>query len=154
MNYDIQTLDITAVSKLCQGTNRYYLVRLYDGPSVKLTGIKKIDHLLRTSVQKMLQMIACSSFYKIFRKKVYSLVAESKSLNNARSRKHKPVDNTSNDKIFNPVTGCQFKRYYYSCGCCTHWGRMCPQKKVGHKGDAMFKNYISGSDMNYMSSRT
>ena len=30
MNYDIYTLDITTVSKLCQGTNLYHLVRLYD----------------------------------------------------------------------------------------------------------------------------
>ena len=30
MNYDIYTLDIKTVSKLCQGTNHYHLVWLYD----------------------------------------------------------------------------------------------------------------------------
>ena len=33
MNYDIKTLDITTISKLCYVTNYYHLVRLYNGCS-------------------------------------------------------------------------------------------------------------------------
>jgi len=48
----------------------------------------------------------------------------------------------------NPRTGKKFKRYCWSCGCCTHWGRDCTQKKSGHKDTANFKNRMGGSNKN------
>ena len=29
----------------------------------------------------------------------------------------------------NPKTGQEWKRYCWSCGCCSHWGKNCPTKK-------------------------
>ena len=52
--------------------------------------------------------------------------------------------NTNND--INPKTGKPFKRYCWSCGCCPHWGRNCPNKKRGHKDEATFKNRMGGSN--------
>ena len=45
----------------------------------------------------------------------------------------------------NPKTGLPWKRYCWSCGCCPHWGKNCPNKKRGHKDVASFKNKMSGS---------
>ena len=53
-----------------------------------------------------------------------------------------PMDN------FNPKTGQPWKRYCWSCGCCPHWSKYCPDKKRGHKMEATFKNRINGSNTN------
>ena len=54
---------------------------------------------------------------------------------------------TKSDQI-NPKTGQPWKRYCWSCGCCPHWGKNCPDKKEGHKNDATFKNRMEGSNKN------
>ena len=48
----------------------------------------------------------------------------------------------------NPKTGKPWRRYCWTHGCCTHWGRLCPQKKAGHKDDATFRNRMGGSNEN------
>lgn len=48
----------------------------------------------------------------------------------------------------NPKTGQPWKRYCWSCGCCTHWSKYCPTKKPGHKDDATFRNRMDGSNAN------
>ena len=40
------------------------------------------------------------------------------------------------------------KRYCWSCGCCSHWGKNCENKKTGHKDDATFPNRKGGSNEN------
>ena len=45
----------------------------------------------------------------------------------------------------NPKTGKAYKRYCWSCGCCTHWEKFCPNKKRGHKDEATFKERMNGS---------
>ena len=54
---------------------------------------------------------------------------------------------TKSDGI-NPKTGQPWRRYCWSCGCCPHWGKYCPSKKTGHKGEASFKNRMQGSNEN------
>ena len=51
----------------------------------------------------------------------------------------------ANNNNINPKTGRPYKRYCWSCGCCTHWGRFCPNKKKGHQDDASFKDRKGGS---------
>ena len=51
-------------------------------------------------------------------------------------------------KDVNPKNGLPWKRYCWSCGCCAHWGRNCPNKKTGHKNEATFKNRMNGSNNN------
>ena len=51
-------------------------------------------------------------------------------------------------KDVNPTNGLPWKRYCWSCGCCAHWGRNCPNKKNGHKNQATFKNRMNGSNKN------
>ena len=65
-----------------------------------------------------------------------------------------PSPTTSNTSTINPRTGKEFKRYCFSCGCCLHWGKNCPQKKSGHKDDATFKDRMGGSNDNCMPNRT
>ena len=60
--------------------------------------------------------------------------------------KNQQYKNVRND--INPRTGKPYKQYCWSCGCCTHWGRNCPNKKKGHKDEATFKNRIGGSNEN------
>ena len=62
-----------------------------------------------------------------------------------QSNKNTNNDRSGNNDI-NPRTGKPFKRYCWSCGCCPHWGRNCPNKKKGHKDEASFKNRIGGSN--------
>lgn len=53
-----------------------------------------------------------------------------------------------NQNLINPRTGQPYKRYCWSCGCCSHWGKNCPKKNRGHKDDATFKNRMGGSNKN------
>ena len=55
--------------------------------------------------------------------------------------------NSRTDTI-NPKTGQAWKRYCWTCGCCTHWGKNCPNTKSGHKDEATFKNRMNGSNEN------
>ena len=52
------------------------------------------------------------------------------------------------NKDINPRTGKKFKRYCWTCGCCPHWGRDCPNKSPGHQDNANFKNRMGGSNKN------
>ena len=45
----------------------------------------------------------------------------------------------------NTRTGQPYKRYCWMHGCCTHWGKKCPNKAAGHQDDATFKNRKNGS---------
>ena len=54
----------------------------------------------------------------------------------------------TNTSTVNPRTGKPWRRYCWSCGCCTHWSKNCPQKKSGHKDDATFRNRMAGSNAN------
>ena len=58
------------------------------------------------------------------------------------------LNKTPGDKAINPRTGQPWKRYCWSCGCCTHWSRNCPAKKKGHQNDATFSNRMGGSNVN------
>ena len=54
----------------------------------------------------------------------------------------------STNKDINPRTGKKFKRYCWTCGCCPHWGKDCPNKSPGHQDNANFKNRMGGSNKN------
>ena len=45
----------------------------------------------------------------------------------------------------NPKNGKAWKRYCWTCGCCDHWGKFCPNPTAGHKNDATFKDRMNGS---------
>ena len=49
-------------------------------------------------------------------------------------------------KTINPRTGKKWKRYCWSCGCCPHSSKYCPNKLPGHRDDASFKNRLGGSN--------
>ena len=51
----------------------------------------------------------------------------------------------NNKSSTNPRTGRAWRRYCWSCGCCNHWGRNCPNRKPGHQNDATFKDRKGGS---------
>ena len=55
---------------------------------------------------------------------------------------------SSSSGTINPRTGQPWKRYCWSCGCCTHWSRNCPAKKKGHQDNATFKDRMGGSNEN------
>ena len=44
------------------------------------------------------------------------------------------------DTTINPRTGKKWKRYCWTCGCCTHSSRHCPIKAPGHQDNASFQN--------------
>ena len=69
-----------------------------------------------------------------------SLQQEMKELKQVQQRK--PVV----DKTINPRTGKQWKRYCWSCGCCPHSGRCCPNKLPDHRDEATFNNSLGGSN--------
>ena len=78
--------------------------------------------------------------------KVDTLSDENKSL---KSNSRQPrTGATSDENTHHPVTGKPFKRYCWTHGCCTHWGKACPSKKRGHKDNATFKERMGGSDLN------
>ena len=56
------------------------------------------------------------------------------------------VTSRKRGKDINPRTGKPYRRYCWSCGCCNHWGRFCPNKKRGHQDDATFKDRKGGSN--------
>ena len=53
----------------------------------------------------------------------------------------------------NPKTGKPFKRYCWTCGCCDHWGKACPNKKPGHQDSATFKDRKGGSNKDCLPNR-
>ena len=57
-------------------------------------------------------------------------------------------ENTAPMDNINPKTGQPWRRYCWSCGCCPHWSKYCPEKKKGHKMEATFKNRMNGSNTN------
>ena len=67
---------------------------------------------------------------------------------NIKGSKSKSTTKKSSSDLINPKTGQPWRRYCWSCGCCPHWGRKCPNKKPGHKDEATFRNRMSGSDDN------
>ena len=40
--------------------------------------------------------------------------------------------------------GCSYKRYYWTHGCCVHWGHFCNEKKPGHQDFTSFANSMGG----------
>ena len=65
--------------------------------------------------------------------------------NSSYKPRNRNQSNISNSEI-NPRNGKPWKRYCWSCGCTTHWGRNCPSKKRGHKDEATFRNQMGGSN--------
>ena len=57
-------------------------------------------------------------------------------------------EQTTQSDLINPKTGQSWKMYCWSCGCCVHWGKNCPNKKKGHKVEATFRNRMNGSSTN------
>ena len=53
----------------------------------------------------------------------------------------------------NPKTGKPYKRYCWSCRCCDHWGKNCPNKKTGHQDTATFKDRKGGSNKDCLPNR-
>ena len=62
--------------------------------------------------------------------------------------KYNTTNQGGNNKKVNPRTGLLWKRYCWSCGCCTHWSKNCGHKKSGHKDDASFKTIMGGGSEN------
>ena len=62
--------------------------------------------------------------------------------NNNSNNNNRTINNKSS---INPCTGRAWRRYYWLCGCCNHWGRNCPNQKPGHQNDASFKDRKGGS---------
>ena len=60
-----------------------------------------------------------------------------------------PPNGKKTASAINPKTGQEWKHYCWTCGCCPHWGKNCPNKKKGHKNEATFKNRMGGSNQNY-----
>ena len=57
-------------------------------------------------------------------------------------------EQTTQSDLINSKTGQSWKRYCWSCGCCVHWGKNCPNKKKGQKVEATFRNRMNGSSTN------
>ena len=58
------------------------------------------------------------------------------------------TNNNNTNKDVNPKTGKHWKRYCWTCGCCPHWGKSCPDPAAGHQNDATFKSRMDGSNKN------
>ena len=63
------------------------------------------------------------------------------------------LSSNSRPQDINPKTGKKFKRYCWSCGCCTHWGKNCLKKKQGHQDATNFKNRMGGNNRNCLPAR-
>ena len=85
-------------------------------------------------------------------KQITILQAQLKNLTLSNNSQQQFNPNTSNklntDSELNPRTGQPYRRYCWSCGCCTHWSKNCPKKLKGHKDQATFKNRMAGSNQN------
>ena len=69
----------------------------------------------------------------------------SKKLDNLEQKCTVSTKENTRPPNINPTTGRPWRRYCWTCGCCDHWGRFCPNRKPGHKVDATFKNRMGGS---------
>ena len=78
--------------------------------------------------------------------KVDTLSDENKSLKFNRRRPR--TYDTPDELTHHPVTGKPYKRYCWSDGCYTHWGKNCPNKKRGHNDNATFNDRMEGSNLN------
>ena len=78
--------------------------------------------------------------------KVDTLSNENKLLKNNSNQPRTGA--TLDENTHHPVTGKPFKRYCWTHGCTTHWGKACVHKKRGHKDNATFKDRLGGSDLN------
>ena len=85
-------------------------------------------------------------------KQITILQSQLKNLTLSNNSQQQFNPNTSNklntDSELNPRTGQPYRRYCWSCGCCTHWSKNCPKKLKGHKDQATFKNRMAGSNQN------
>ena len=61
-----------------------------------------------------------------------------------------PNTTTTTNININPKTWLEWEHYCWSCGCCLHWGQICPSKKRGHKNEATFRNRMGGSSENFL----
>ena len=64
------------------------------------------------------------------------------------NRNHARSGPNLDENTHHPVSGKPFKRYCWTHGCTTHWGKNCSNKKRGHKDNATFKDRMGGSDLN------
>lgn len=55
---------------------------------------------------------------------------------------------STTDNTINPKTGKPYRRYCWTHGCYTHWGKDCLSKATNHKDTATFKDRMGGSDKN------
>ena len=69
-------------------------------------------------------------------------------INKTSERTNNNDHTLSSTEAINPKTGKQWRRYFWSCGCCPHWGKHCPEKKLGHHDDATFRNLMNGNNQN------
>ena len=66
-------------------------------------------------------------------------------MNKLETKVHTQAISKKNLSKLNPKNGKAWKRYCWTCGCCDHWGKFCPQPAAGHKNDATFKDRMQGS---------
>ena len=93
------------------------------------------------SVSTGITMDSILSLFKNLEKKVDNLNTPG---NNGNTLTAPPSINQD----INPKSGKPWRRYCWTCGCCTHWSKNCVIKAPGHKDNATFKNRMGGSDKN------
>ena len=61
------------------------------------------------------------------------------------SQRNNSTTGGSRDKTINPRTGKSWKRYCWTHGLVSYFGKDCKNKAPGHRDDASFKNHMGGS---------
>ena len=79
---------------------------------------------------------------------IATLLSSIKSLEKEIQTLKQPSVDKATDKTINPRTGKKWKRYCWTCGCCPHSGKYCPNKAPGHQDSAIFANRMGGSNKN------
>ena len=101
------------------------------------------------SVSTMTSMESLLTLIKNLEKKVDNINKPSSAVTTTSSSRDKNNNNTTgNNNNINPKTGLPWKRYCWTCGCCTHWSKNCTIKAPGHQDQATFKNRMGGSNRN------
>ena len=100
-----------------------------------LPEIKSVSTDSVNSVSTLSTMESMITLIKNLEKKVESL-----------SNAPNVPNNNKNINDINPKTGKAWKRYCWTCGCCNHWGKTCPNPASGHENGATFKNRMNGSN--------
>ena len=103
-----------------------------------INGIMAVQQKQTTSLQQLAKQL------EMLQTQINNLTLTNQNVGLQRAGGNK--NNT--DNIINPRTGQPYRRYCWSCGCCTHWSKNCPKKLKGHKDQATFKNRMGGSNAN------